>query len=410
MARSDEQDAAARRKWKREGPIEKLKIFLPDDIYFDCLGCGRCCHYWRLPVSDDLCEKLMRTPFYQNIKKKYPGHEIIVFDDSHSTGSLEKINGACIMMEDNQCSIHRDLGYDYKPLACRKFPLIFTSTPDGIFVSACYYCPSVRYGIGKPLDEHFASIRELITHSDVKTFSAEIVHISDSICTDWEGYLAVEKLVTNNLQRGDIMNGIWDSINPLTSLIKDAQSESRVAFSSAEIIDFLKNPSIFIPDIGFEMFNYHLKFHLQFAAKTISFLEFYDLSINEDAYNIILDGGIMRSDTYGKQMNIEPFMNYLKPGLIFWNSQEFKQYIYHLVHWRKFLLTCGNLHTSLVSLSFIPLIFNWYVHLSTNSRSASNPEASDFREAIGIIDLFFNYFQDMYFLFEKFAEGILEGY
>ncbi len=51
--------------------------------------------------------------------------------------------GRCLFLEaDGLCAVHRRLGEDALPSACRQFPRVSTLTPHGVSVTLSHYCPT----------------------------------------------------------------------------------------------------------------------------------------------------------------------------------------------------------------------------------------------------------------------------
>jgi len=54
--------------------------------------------------------------------------------------------GRCVFYEEDSgrlCAIHRQLGHEALPSACRHFPRVVLQTPRGIWVALSHYCPTV---------------------------------------------------------------------------------------------------------------------------------------------------------------------------------------------------------------------------------------------------------------------------
>jgi hypothetical protein len=54
-------------------------------------------------------------------------------------------NGACVFFDENQgrlCAIHRDVGEDALPIACRQFPRVSLHDSRGTLISLSHFCPT----------------------------------------------------------------------------------------------------------------------------------------------------------------------------------------------------------------------------------------------------------------------------
>ena len=130
-------------------------IFSPGTKY-SCINCGRCCTNWGISVEDKVADNLLKYDWGAN----YPdmkGIEILVRRKSSITGSESnfikmKKNGRCPFMDEkNFCRIHSDLGYDAKPLTCKRFPLDMVKGRKAVYARLSFYCPAVVKGEGQPL-------------------------------------------------------------------------------------------------------------------------------------------------------------------------------------------------------------------------------------------------------------------
>ena len=68
------------------------------------------------------------------------------FGDVTDAGALVGVShGACVFYEregGGTCAIHRALGHDRLPLACRQFPRVSVRDPRGVSVTLSHYCPT----------------------------------------------------------------------------------------------------------------------------------------------------------------------------------------------------------------------------------------------------------------------------
>ena len=62
-------------------------------------------------------------------------------------------SGRCIFLEsDRHCAIHRQLGPEALPSACRDFPRVVTLTPLGVSITLSHYCPTAASMLVTPKD------------------------------------------------------------------------------------------------------------------------------------------------------------------------------------------------------------------------------------------------------------------
>ena len=126
---------------------------------YRCRNTGVCCSSgWDIPVEREmhlrnaLASGRLRIP-EATIASTLPGaltgrgdacfrsvpglpHGSRVVLASHSSGR-------CIFLEsDRRCAIHRQLGLEALPSACRDFPRVVTLTPLGVSITLSHYCPT----------------------------------------------------------------------------------------------------------------------------------------------------------------------------------------------------------------------------------------------------------------------------
>ena len=97
---------------------------LPMIERWDCHQCGVCCRGSVVPLSaDDLArleaQKWREQPDLKDtpvvVRESWLGHEYRL---------AHRDDGSCVfLMPDGLCRIHKELGFDAKPLVCRMFPL-----------------------------------------------------------------------------------------------------------------------------------------------------------------------------------------------------------------------------------------------------------------------------------------------
>ncbi len=142
--------------------IDDYNIFLPSNLFYECLNCGFCCKNWSLELSIDDYRKLTENESYCELENLFPDNSPVCWSPAENKASLCKVDDSCIMLENNTCLIHKHLGYEAKPYVCRKFPFIFSGTPDGVYVGVSFKCKSIGENSGKPLEMYLSSVEELL--------------------------------------------------------------------------------------------------------------------------------------------------------------------------------------------------------------------------------------------------------
>lgn len=116
---------------------------------FGCRNSTVCCSpgKWNViaepAVRDDLKARM------QNGTLKVPGRTAddlfikVVQKDGGSRNVLRgDENGKCVLLQDNLCAVHSQIGPEALPVGCHVFPRIYLQRPTGVFVTFSCYCPT----------------------------------------------------------------------------------------------------------------------------------------------------------------------------------------------------------------------------------------------------------------------------
>ncbi len=119
---------------------------------YRCRDSGACCTAgWPIPVETDRLD-LLRSALASGRLSLADGRRGLTeaVDEpagapSETPGLLKTNAGACVFYRHagaGRCAIHRALGHDALPLACRQFPRISLIDPRGVSVTLSHYCPT----------------------------------------------------------------------------------------------------------------------------------------------------------------------------------------------------------------------------------------------------------------------------
>ena len=100
-----------------------LKV-LPTIERWDCHQCGVCCRGSLVPLSDDDLKRLEQQHWEQHpdMRGTPTIHKESWLGRDYRLAHRE--DGSCVfLLPDGLCRIHKELGFDAKPLICRMFPL-----------------------------------------------------------------------------------------------------------------------------------------------------------------------------------------------------------------------------------------------------------------------------------------------
>lgn len=125
-----------------KGGENELPLIIPEDIRYNCQGCGRCCSGWAVGLTDEDYARVKDVDFGE-LKEELKGQELFIdrrkeFEAGYSMYpyfTKSRPDGTCPFLFDNLCFIHASLGESQKPEMCKLFPYTFVPTPSGIFVS-----------------------------------------------------------------------------------------------------------------------------------------------------------------------------------------------------------------------------------------------------------------------------------
>jgi lysine-N-methylase len=144
-------------------PIKTLPIL----EQWDCHGCGICCRGASVLLNDADLERLRAQQW--NKHPDFRGKKILVrrgFFDRRFRLAHRK-DGTCVFQDsDKLCRIHREFGYDAKPIICRMAPLQMIPLENFVYVTLRRYCPSAAADKGRPLKEQLDEYRRLAVAHD----------------------------------------------------------------------------------------------------------------------------------------------------------------------------------------------------------------------------------------------------
>lgn len=117
---------------------------------YGCQNTGVCCASgWEIPVETRL-ELALRPRLRGLDPNRLPnGPEgfrstLSPPEGCTSVFKVDEVTGSCWFRDEPaaRCAVHRELGTEALPSACRQFPRICVLEPDGVSVSLSHYCPT----------------------------------------------------------------------------------------------------------------------------------------------------------------------------------------------------------------------------------------------------------------------------
>ncbi|MBA3859710.1 MAG: hypothetical protein C0507_22615 [Cyanobacteria bacterium PR.3.49] len=134
-------------------------LHLPDEINYECTGCGKCCGGWSVPMTQDDYERISAVnwgEYDDRYKMQDLFRDLKPYESSgtpYGYAIKEGGDGHCPFLKDNLCFIHSKHGSTFKPSICQLFPYCFNETPSGIYATVSFVSMGVVQNSGKPLTE-----------------------------------------------------------------------------------------------------------------------------------------------------------------------------------------------------------------------------------------------------------------
>lgn len=135
---------------------------LPMAERWDCQSCGICCYGSIVRLSEQDREKLRQQGWDKH--PDYRGIQTIVREGWFSSQYhlAQRSDGSCVfLMPDGLCRIHKEFGFEAKPLLCQMFPRQIIPLGDKAVLTIRRACPSAAQDLGRPVDEHLPDVRRL---------------------------------------------------------------------------------------------------------------------------------------------------------------------------------------------------------------------------------------------------------
>lgn len=135
---------------------------LPIIEHWTCSGCGQCCHGNVVPLDDRDLTRLRGQNWDQH--PDFKGRRV-----TKRSGLLrpkyrlaQREDGGCVFLDDDGlCRIHKEFGFDEKPLICRMYPLQMVPMGKESRLTLRRSCPTVAKDDGEEIREHLAAAKAL---------------------------------------------------------------------------------------------------------------------------------------------------------------------------------------------------------------------------------------------------------
>ena len=99
----------------------------------------------------------------------------------------KRADGSCVfLMEDGLCRIHKEFGFDAKPLVCRMFPLQLVPHEKQAVLTIRRACPSAAADKGRAVTEHLSEVRAYAKEGGLVEQPAAAPPIKPGEAADWK--------------------------------------------------------------------------------------------------------------------------------------------------------------------------------------------------------------------------------
>jgi lysine-N-methylase len=135
---------------------------LPMVERWSCHQCGVCCRGSIVPLSEGDVARLQAQKWEEH--PDFRGTPVMVRQSwlGHEYRLAHREDGSCVFLDsDGLCRIHKELGFDAKPLVCRMFPLQIVPRDNMAIVTLRRACPSAAADKGAPVAEQLDFARKL---------------------------------------------------------------------------------------------------------------------------------------------------------------------------------------------------------------------------------------------------------
>jgi Fe-S-cluster containining protein len=178
---------------------------------YRCRHAGACCtSNWPIPIEADRLSAV-RAAMTNGVLVGPKADADSAFGDLTDAAALVGVShGACVFYERERggtCAIHRTLGHDALPLACRQFPRVSVRDPRGVSVTLSHYCPTAASLLAA------SDAMAIVTDSSAFPATSEYVGLDATtspppllrpgVLMDWETWWDVERRAVALFARDD---------------------------------------------------------------------------------------------------------------------------------------------------------------------------------------------------------------
>ncbi|MBZ0188704.1 MAG: YkgJ family cysteine cluster protein, partial [Candidatus Obscuribacterales bacterium] len=128
-----------------ESQASKFNLQIPEEVRYNCQGCGRCCSGWSVGLTETDYDKVKDID-WGSLHPQLAERELFIHrQEQFKHGQAQyphftnpRKDGTCPFLIDNLCFIHGHLGEEQKPGTCQIFPYSYVETPTGFYMGLAY--------------------------------------------------------------------------------------------------------------------------------------------------------------------------------------------------------------------------------------------------------------------------------
>jgi len=208
--------------------------------HWTCRGCGKCCRGNLVPLQEDDLQRLQSQKW-----KQHPDftHQPVInrkgwFSPHHTLA--QRTDGTCVFLDkDGLCRIHKEFGFDEKPLVCRMYPLQIVPLEKTAILTLRRSCPAATSGEGAMLKEYLAEAHRYVQIRPKLAETASPPAVVNNQFLPWPGVTMIadtlDKLVNDQKyplsQR--LVHGLW-----LCDLLEKCRFKNLDAMQFRDLVDF----------------------------------------------------------------------------------------------------------------------------------------------------------------------------
>jgi lysine-N-methylase len=214
---------------------------LPMIERWDCHQCGVCCKGSLVPLTPPEVERLKQQGWHE--RPEFRGTPVVVNERTQGqTHRLaQRADGSCVfLLPDGLCRIHKELGFDAKPLICRMFPLQVVPRDNVAMVTLRRACPSAAADLGRTVAEQLDFARELARERHLADEAPQPPPLKKGLARGWPAarrmLTALERLLTD--QRFPPVRRLVHALT-LCRLFEEARTSTFDDKKLGELLDLL---------------------------------------------------------------------------------------------------------------------------------------------------------------------------